>query len=110
MRIFNRNATIHFTHTFYDSSGDITSPPSARLTLSYCTTGFPFRGFRESTYLTLTQNSTTLAWEGDWPSTPAHKGTVFWSIQSDDLTLAVEEGQLELRANPANLSITTSTT
>lgn len=109
MRIFNRGATIHFTHIFYDSSGDVTSPSSARLTLNFCTTGFPYRGERESTYVTLTQNTTTLAWEGDWPSARSGKGTVFWNIQSDDLTLAVEDGQLDLRANPANLSITSTT-
>lgn len=107
MRVFNRRASIPFVHTFYDSTGGITSPSSARLTLSYCSSGFPFRGCRESTYVTLTQNADTLAYEGTWASTGAFPGTVFWSIEADDLTLAVETGQFELRGNPANIAATT---
>ena len=107
MRRFNRGATIPFTHTFYDSTGGITSPSSARLTVSYPSSGWPYRGVMESTYVELTQNSTTLAWVGNLPTTQMYAGPVFWSIASDDVTLAVETSQFELKSNPANASITT---
>ena len=114
MRVFNRGATIPFTHTFYDSSGDITSPSSAQLTLSYPTSGWPYRGVMESTAVTLVQNTSThasapLGWEGSWASQVAWPGTIYWSIRSNDLTLAVEDGEFQLRGNPANLSITSTT-
>lgn len=108
MRIFNRGQSIAFTHTFYDSSGDVTSPSSARLTISYSSSGWPFRGCRESTYLTLTQSTVTLAYEGTWASINAYPGPVFWTIRADDLSLAVQDGDFILRGNPANLTITST--
>lgn len=112
MRRFNRGATIPFTHTFYDSTGGITSPSSARLTVSFPSSGWPYRGVMETTYVTLTQNTSThasapLAWTGNLPTTQMHAGPVFYMIASDDVTLAVEDGQFDLKANPANVSVTT---
>jgi hypothetical protein len=110
MRVFYRGATVSFNHTFYDSSGDITSPSSAQLRLAYPSCGFPFRGCYESTTVTLTQNSTTLGYEGAWNSANANnRGTVWYHIRADDLTDATEDGQFELRGNPANISITSTT-
>ena len=114
MRIFNRGATIPFVHTFYDSTGRITSPTSAKLTVQYPSSGWPYRGVMETTYVTLTQNSSTvanapLAWVGDLPTYAMWPGPVSWTIRSNDLTLAVEDGQFQLRGNPANLTITTTT-
>jgi hypothetical protein len=110
MRVFYRGATVSFTHTFYDSSGDVTSPSSAQLQLSYPSSGFPFRGSYETTSITLTQDTTTLVYTGAWNSANANgRGTVWYHIRSDDLTDAVEDGQFELRGNPANFSITSTT-
>lgn len=106
-RRFNRGATIPFTHTFYDSTGGITSPSSARLTVSYPSSGWPYRGTMETTFVTLTQSTATLSWSGNLPTTQMWPGPVFYHIQSDDLTLAVEDGQFDLVGNPANVSITT---
>ena len=113
-RIFNRGATIPFVHTFYDTSGEITSPSSARLTVTYPSSGFPFMGVMETTFVTLTQNTSShatapLAWEGNWESLKAWPGPIAWTIRSDDLTLAVEDGEFTLRGNAANLTITTTT-
>jgi hypothetical protein len=110
MRVFNRGATVSFTHTFYDSSGDVTSPSSAQLVLAYPGEGFPFRGTYESTTVTLTQDSTTLMYSGAWNSAHAsNRGTVWYHIRADDLTDAIEDGQFELRGNVANMTITTTT-
>lgn len=110
MRVFYRGATVSFTHTFYDSSGDITSPSSAQLHITFPSSGFPFRGSYETTTISLTQNSTTLSYEGSWNSAHAkNRGMVFYHIRGDDLTDSVEDGEFELRANPAGMSITSTT-
>lgn len=105
MRLFNRGASIAFSHVFYDTSGDITSPSSARLTINHMTSD---GCTRETTYVTLTQNSGTLAWEGTWESLAAYPGPVFWTIHSDDNSVAVQDGQLRLRGNLANVTISTT--
>lgn len=66
----------------------------------------------ETTYVSLTQNTSDhatapLAWSGNLPTTQMWPGPVFYSIRSNDLTLAVEDGQFDLMGNPANVSITT---
>lgn len=111
MRIFYRGATVSFSHIFYDSSGDATAPSSANLHLAYPSTEkhdtIPVH--YTSTTVALTFDSTTLAWNGDWASRVASPGTVFYHIEADDLTLAVEDGQFSLRGNPANMFIHAST-
>lgn len=107
MRHFARGQTIPFSQTFYDSSGDVTSPTSVRVTISYPSSGFPYEGVMETTYVDLTENSTTLVWSGNWSTTAAYPGPVFYSVRSDDLTLNVAEGSFMLRGNSATLSITT---
>lgn len=111
MRIFYRGATVSFSHTFFDSSGDLTAPSSANLHLAYpstaCFDTIPVH--YKSTTVALTFNTTTGSWDGDWASRVASPGTVFYHIEADDLTLAVEDGQFSLRGNPANMFIHAST-
>lgn len=113
MRIFQRGDDITIRHTFYDSTGGITSPTSVRMTLSFPSSGWPFRGERETTYVTMTQLSSDdvnapLGWEGTWNSLPAYPGTIYWTVRSDDLSDGVADGQFELRGNRANLSVTST--
>lgn len=112
MRIFYRGATVSFNHTFYDSSGDPTAPSSANLHLAYPSTARHPNSIPDhyaSTTVALTFDSTTQSWNGDWASRVASPGTVFYHIEADDLTLAVEDGQFQLRGNPANMFIRAST-
>jgi hypothetical protein len=114
MRYFNRGSDVTLRHTFYDSSGDITSPSSVRLTVTHPSSGFPFRGCMATTYVSMTQLTSTdelapLGWEGTWNSLASGPGTVWWSIRSDDLSDGVSDGQFELRGNPANLTVLTTT-
>jgi hypothetical protein len=114
MRIFNRGSDVTLRHTFYDSSGDVTSPSSVRLTVTHPTSGWPFRGTMDTTYVSMTQLTSThaiapLGWEGTWNSLVAGPGTVWWSIRSDDLSDGVSDGQFQLRGNPANLTVLTTT-
>lgn len=109
MRIFARGSAITFTHTFYDSSGDATTPSTANVYLSFPGTGWPFRSTgMQSTSLGLTQDTTTLEWSGVWSSTSAQPGTVFWHIRSDSTNQSAADGEFTLRGNPANLSIKSS--
>lgn len=107
MRHFARGQSIVFTHTFYDSSGDVTSPTSAALTIAYPSSGYPFRTTMETTTLTMTQDTTTLSWSATWSSTGAYPGPCYSHIRANDLTLSVKDDVFALRANPANLSLTT---
>lgn len=109
MRVFTRGATITLTHTFYDSSGDVTSPTSASCTLAYPTSGFPFRGCYATTTVALTENTTTLIWSGTWNSRVSWPGTVFYSIVGDDTTETAKDDQFEIRGNRANLSVVSTT-
>lgn len=115
-RVFARGQHIPFTHTFYDSSGDATSPTSAFLVLSYPSSGWPYRGATESTTISMTQNATTvttaaeyLAWQTTWASGAAYPGPVHWTIRASNLSLSVKDGEFTLRGNPANLAVTSTT-
>lgn len=115
-RVFARGQHIPFTHTFYDSSGDLTSPSSAFLVLSFATSGWPLRDATTSTTLSMTQSATTvttasdyLAFRTTWNSGAAWPGPVHWSIRASDLSLSVADGEFILRGNPANLTITSTT-
>lgn len=109
MKIYTRGSAITFTHTFYDSSGDATAPSTANLRIAYPTTGYPLRSTAlESTTVGLTLDTTTNEWSGTWWSGVSLPGTVFWSIRGTTVD-AAEDGQIQIRANPANLLNSSST-
>jgi hypothetical protein len=114
-RIFARGQHIPFRHSFYDSSGDITSPSSAALILSYPSSGWPYRGVTESSTITMVQSTegsthaNYLTWAATWASGAAYPGPVHWTIRASDLSLSVADGEFTLRGNPANLTVTTTT-
>ena len=116
MRVFSRGQHIVFTHSFYDSSGDLTQPSSASLILSYPSSGWPYRGLTNSTTITMSVTTTTVTTDDDyltfkatWTSGAAYPGPVHWSIRASDLSLSVADGELLLRGNPANLTVTSTT-
>ncbi len=114
MRIFQRGDDITIRHTFYDSTGGITSPTSVQLKISFPSSGWPLRGCRETTTVTMTQLTSDdanapLGWEGVWNSLNAFPGTIYWTVRSDDLSDGVADGQFQLRGNPANLTVTSTT-
>lgn len=114
-RVFARGQHVVFRHSFYDSSGDITSPTSASLIVSYPTSGWPFRGCGpESTAIAMVQSTVAegetdyLTWSATWNSGVAYPGPVHWSIRASDLSLNVADGDFILRGNPANLTVTST--
>lgn len=115
MRVFSRGNHIVFRHTFYDSSGEVTSPTSAILIVSYPGEGWPYRGFSESTTLTMVQSTEAsthpdyLTYSATWASGAAFPGPVHWHIRADDLSLRTADGEITLRGNPANLTVTSTT-
>lgn len=115
-RIFYRGQHIPFTHSFYDSSGDLTQPAAATLTLAFPSQGWPYRNVTDSTTIAMTMTATTVTTAADyltftatWNSAAAYPGPVSWSISASDLSLAVKDGEFTLRGNAANL-LNTSTT
>ena len=115
MRIFNRGADVTIQHTFYDSTGGVITPTSARLTISYPSTlGFPLWNDMESTYVSMSQLSSTdvnspLGWQGTWNSISAAPGIVYWNVRSDDFADGVADGSFLVRGNPANVLVASTT-
>lgn len=115
MRVFSRGQHIVLRHTFYDSSGDVTSPSSVDLIISYPTEGWPYRNFSEGTTITMVQSTEGsthadyLTWSATWNSGAAYPGPVHWTIRASDLSLSVADGEFILRGNPANLLVTSTT-
>jgi len=116
-RVFARGQRIPFTHSFYDSSGDLTQPQEALLRIDYPTSGWPFRGLTDSTTITMTVTTTTvttacdyLTFKATWNSAVAYPGPVHWSITATDLSVSVKDGDFTLRGNRANLVATTTVT
>lgn len=113
-RIFSRGQHIPFRHSFYDSSGDLTSPSTARLVISHPTSGWPFSGVVGTTTILMVQSTEAsthadyLTWAATWDSGQAYPGPVHWTIRASDLSLNVKDGEFTLRGNPANLSIATT--
>lgn len=114
-RIFNRGAKVVIRHSFYDSSGDLTSPSTARMVVSYPSSGWPFRGVTSSVTYSMvvsTVGSTHadyLTWSTTIETGNFYPGPVNYHIRASDLTLSVADGEFILRGNPANLSITSTT-
>ncbi len=114
-RVFARGQHVVFRHSFYDSSGDLTSPSSATLIVSYPTSGWPFRDINASTTITMVQSTEGsthedyLTYSATWASGAGFPGPVHWSIRASDLSLNVADGELTLRGNPANLTVTSTT-
>jgi hypothetical protein len=105
--IFRRGASIPFTQTYYDSTGGLVTPTSVRVWVTYGTSdGFPYCAERETTNFALTNNTTTLEWEGSWSSTAAAPGWVYYHIKAAGTTLDQVDGAFELRGNPANTAST----
>ena len=110
--IFRCKQSIPFKQTYYDSTGGKVSPSSVRVWVTYTTSKngvvgkFPYEGERDSTSFALTQNSTTLDFEGSWSSTASSPGMCYYHIRASESTLDVSDGQFELRGGPANVAST----
>jgi hypothetical protein len=118
-KVYNRGQKIVFRHAFRNTASVITTglTTAATLRLSYPLEGWPFRGLTESTTITMVES--TLAegstdpdyatWSATWASANAYPGPVQYQIRPSNLVLDIEEGELTLRGNPANLTVTTTT-
>jgi hypothetical protein len=101
--IINRGGTVTFSTTFYDPLGNITQPQSAVVNIIYPTP----TGTTADVEIQMTgPTAPAVAWTAEWDSRPAGAGTVYWSIHSGGTSppYAVEDGQLLLTANPANMT------
>ena len=92
-----RGNIVNFSFTFYDSSGDLASPDSAELQLTYV----DHDGYRNKK-VTLTEVSG--AWTGTWDSKTCRGGWVHFHAHAIDGTdVLVQDGRFKLSANKANL-------
>jgi hypothetical protein len=116
-KVYNRGQHIVFRHAWRTTLGALSTglTTAASLILSFPSTSWPFRGITESATLAMAESTETsthtdyATWSATWVSAAAYPGPVHYSIRPSNLVLPIEEGQLTLRGNPANLTITTTT-
>ncbi len=91
-----RGSLIHFYDwQFRDIDKQPTVPEAACLRISY-----QKRGCKTIDEVTLVQSGGL--WSGAWDSSDADAGTIYWHIRSTSPEAIAAEGELRLRANPAN--------
>lgn len=116
-KYYNRGQKIPFRYTPRTTLGAASTglTTACRLILSYPTSGWPFQGLTTCSTVTMvesTEGSTHAdyaTWSGTWASANAMPGPVHYQIRPSNLSLEIDEGQLTLRGNPANLTVTTTT-
>lgn len=105
-QIIVRGATVQFSTNFFDVNGNLVQPDSATINIVYSTA--------EEDNLSIEVAMTSPS--GDvttWTALFDTRGvlakrTIYWSIHTgtdDPVPVAVEDGQFQLDANPANLPI-----
>lgn len=118
-KVYNRGQKIVFKHAFRTTLGDASTglTTACKLILSYPLLGWPLCGeTTSSTYAcvesTIAEGSTDpdyATWSATWPSANAYPGPVHYQFRPSNLVLPIEEGEITLRGNPANLTVTTTT-
>ena len=93
---FQRDQSLTVSVTFYDSEGDVVTPSSATLTLSYRAVN---DGCRLHSDYTLTHNGDS--WSYTWDSSIAQRGTIFGHIATSAPIYSVDFS-FGLIANLAN--------
>lgn len=95
-----RGGTVQWFTNFYDADDEITQPSGAKLVISY-----PQPGGVNLVSIDMTAPSgSETRWTAQWDSRTSNAGIVYWSIYSiNGPPFAVEDGTLQLSANPANL-------
>lgn len=96
-----RGNIVYFNNIqFRDADKDVTVPDAAYLRVRYLQQG------DEKFYEVALTESGGL-WSGQWDSTNADPGVVFWHARATSPTAFAIEGRFRLRANPANGLATT---
>lgn len=96
MREVIRGATVMFFDIqFMDVNKNATVPESALLRVRYTRCGC-----EKFDDITLRQSGGV--WSGEWNSSPADPGTIYWWIKSVAPDAVATEGAFRLNANPAN--------
>lgn len=96
--VIARGNTVAFSFVFYDSTGAIASPDSAKLYITFV----GYDGYQNAAEITLTQSGDN--WTGSWNSSAAKGGWVDFhghAVAGD--TVFTQDGRFKLSANRANL-------
>lgn len=100
MTEFTRGSTIRFNSEFVDNQGNAFVADAATLTLSY--TSKAGRATTEE----LTMIGAAASWSVEWDSGNARPTTVYYSARAEaGSEVVVKDGDFDLTANSANISI-----
>jgi hypothetical protein len=104
MQIVVRGTTVQFSTNFYDVNGDLTQPATATINIVYSTAAED----NLSTKVAMTPpGGDVTTWTALWDTRGVlARRTIYWSIHtgsSAPIPVAVEDGEFQLDANPANL-------
>jgi hypothetical protein len=95
-----RGATIQFSSSFFDADGNDVQPLVAQVRVTYTLAA----GGSATVILQMAQAATGEPWIAQWDSRGAAAGTVYWSLETPGSPpVAVEDGQLTLISNSANV-------
>lgn len=98
--VFVRGGTVQWFTNFYDAYDEITQPTAGKLIVKY-----PQPGGTNLISIDMTPPAgSETRWTAQWDSRGSNTGIIYWSIYSTPgPPFGVEDGVLELDANPANL-------
>jgi hypothetical protein len=106
MRITIRRTSTIFDTVFSDAEGEVATPDSATLTISYATDDWPLDGGDRSTATIDLASSDGITWTGTWNTGVSNPGIIFWFAEATTggVTSAEDQGFYRLRGNLANLT------
>jgi len=108
MNTYNRGSKVIIETVFYDTSGDIAQPTSARIVIAYpsgsTSDDWPFDGNDLLTSTSSLANTSTTAgtWATTWNSAVSAPGVVAWTAVPSNTLYGVNEGRFLLRGGLAN--------
>jgi len=103
-KIIVRGATVQFSTNFFDVNGNLVQPDSATVNIVYST---PEQDNVSVEVAMTPPSGDVTTWTALWDTRGVLASRiVYWSIHTgvdDPIPVAVEDGQFQLVANPANL-------
>lgn len=93
-----RGSAVHFSAQFRAANGEVITPNTASLTVSYDVEDVP-----ASNNISLTYDGNTELWTGTWTSNSCDIGVVYWNVTSSPPSPVSVEGSFRVKGNPATV-------
>jgi hypothetical protein len=90
-----RGSTVKIGATFKGVNGNVLAPTGANLTIH-----FMVAGVKRDVTIAMAQTGSEFV--GQWDTSPADAGTIYWHARTADGEHAATEGKFDIVANPAN--------